>query len=426
MVGKGGDREFELEEFLDEWGREDGIQIFHSSREAALNRLKLFVPVSGLDYRRSRNFDYGPENRRNASLLSPYIRNGLISERELVCAVLAQHSFSQAEKFLQEVFWRVYWKGYLENRPALWDHYTEDLENLEEETGLGDALILAESGKTGIECFDTWTRELLETGYLHNHARMWFASIWIFTLKLPWQWGARFFMRHLLDGDPASNTLSWRWVAGLHTKGKTYLARPDNIARYAGGRFKAVRDLARSANALREDRGPVEPVYERLPDLPSRLPPNSGLILLDEDLRCSNLPCCDGVPVLGMYPEKHYERAECSSSVRNFRKECLMDALLRLRASATNGVRFEGEASASRIIEWADGKGLERVYLSQPKVGPWGDLWRQIGPALGERGMDIHFFRFWWENELYPLATGSFFRLKSKLKDVTARMLEEA
>ena len=92
-------------------------------------------------------------------------------------------------------------------------------------------------GETGIECFDAWSAELCETGYLHNHARMWFASIWIFTLKLPWRLGADFFYRHLLDGDAASNTLSWRWVAGLHTRGKPYAARADNIATYSGGRF---------------------------------------------------------------------------------------------------------------------------------------------------------------------------------------------
>ena len=92
-------------------------------------------------------------------------------------------------------------------------------------------------GATGIDCFDAWARELVATGYLHNHARMWFASIWIFTLRLPWELGADFFLRHLIDGDPASNTLSWRWVAGLQTAGKTYLATAENIARFTGGRF---------------------------------------------------------------------------------------------------------------------------------------------------------------------------------------------
>ena len=109
------------------------------------------------------------------------------------------------------------------------------------QSGLRQACELACFGQTGIECFDTWARELTTTGYLHNYARMWFASIWIFTLKLPWQLGPDFFLRHLLDGDTASNTLSWRWVAGLQTVGKTYLARAANISRYTGGRFKPTR-----------------------------------------------------------------------------------------------------------------------------------------------------------------------------------------
>ncbi len=78
----------------------------------------------------------------------------------------------------------------------------------------------ATTGRTGLACFDAWARELLDVGYLHNPARMWFASLWIFTLELPWALGADFFLRHLLDGDPASNTLSWRWVGGLQTPGK--------------------------------------------------------------------------------------------------------------------------------------------------------------------------------------------------------------
>ena len=71
---------------------------------------------------------------------------------------------------------------------------------------------------------------------MHNHARLWFASIWIFTLKLPWELGAAFFLEHLHDGDPASNTLSWRWVAGLHTKGKNYVASADNIEKFTDGK----------------------------------------------------------------------------------------------------------------------------------------------------------------------------------------------
>ncbi len=118
-------------------------------------------------------------------------------------------------------------------------------------SGFARAYRRAIEGKTGIDCFDAWVEELLETGYLHNHTRMWFASIWIFTLQLPWELGADFTYRHFVDGDPASNTLSWRWVGGLHTRGKTYLARPDNIAEHTGGRFRP-KGLAREAIALDE------------------------------------------------------------------------------------------------------------------------------------------------------------------------------
>ena len=81
----------------------------------------------------------------------------------------------------------------------------------------------ATDGNTSIECFNEWVNELKENNYLHNHARMWFASIWVFTLELPWQLGAEFFMKHLYDGDAAANTLGWRWVAGIQTQGKNYL-----------------------------------------------------------------------------------------------------------------------------------------------------------------------------------------------------------
>ena len=90
---------------------------------------------------------------------------------------------------------------------------------------------------SGIECFDDWVKELIKYGYLHNHSRMWFASIWVHTLNLPWELGANFFLTHLLDADPASNTLSWRWVAGLHTEGKVYLANEDNIKKFTKERY---------------------------------------------------------------------------------------------------------------------------------------------------------------------------------------------
>ena len=212
------------------------------TRTEALDRLRAFLPHAGRDYAARRNYDL--PGHPHVSLLSPYLRHRLITETEVLEATLARFSLSTAEKFVQEVFWRTYWKGWLEMRPGVWVDYRTGvraaLDRVQTEAGLRRDWEAACSGDTGIDAFDHWARELTATGYMHNHARMWFASIWIFTLRLPWQLGADFFLRHLLDGDPASNTLSWRWVAGLQTRGKHYLARPGNIARYTDGRFEPV------------------------------------------------------------------------------------------------------------------------------------------------------------------------------------------
>ena len=233
---------------------------FTPTRARAHARLAEFLPAAGRRYADTRNHDDGPAEggRANVSQLSPWLHAGLIGETELLEAVLGTHSPRAAEKFIAEVFWRVYFKGYLEQRPAIWSDYCAGrdaaLAAVDRNTGLRTAYTQATEGRTGIEAFDAWAKELVATGYLHNHARMWFASIWIFTLKLDWRLGADFFLRHLMDGDAASNTLSWRWVAGLHTKGKHYLARVDNIARYTTGRPEG----ALEAEALVEDAEPLE------------------------------------------------------------------------------------------------------------------------------------------------------------------------
>lgn len=210
--------------------------IFPSTRSAGLDRLQNFLPYAAQDYAQGRNRDRGPEQPAAVSKLSPYIRYRMISEKEILAQVFAVHGPEAAQKFIEEILWRTYWKGWLELHPSLWEFYLDERDS---DKQFVDCKILqqAETGQTGIEGFDDWAIELTTTGYLHNHARMWFASIWIFTLQLPWTLGADFFLRHLVDADVASNTLSWRWVAGLHTRGKSYLATADNIFRHTGGRF---------------------------------------------------------------------------------------------------------------------------------------------------------------------------------------------
>ena len=214
---------------------------FGTSRASAIEKLDKFVNQNLFEYSRLRNFDYGPNNRSNISCLSPYITHGIISELEVIKNSLSKFSFSKNEKFIQEVLWRTYWKGWLELRPAVWTDYLNELKKIREEFKDNADYKKAIEGNTNIECFNEWVNELKENNYLHNHARMWFASIWIFTLELPWQLGAEFFMNHLYDGDAASNTLGWRWVAGIQTQGKNYLASEWNINKFTNNRFKNIK-----------------------------------------------------------------------------------------------------------------------------------------------------------------------------------------
>ncbi len=207
----------------------------------ALNQLDNFVENNLAEYSRLRNFDFGPEKRSNVSCLSPYITHGIINEKEVIQKSLNKFSFSKNEKFIQEVLWRTYWKGWLELRPNVWTDYLVELNQIKNEFQNNEDYLSAIDGKTNIDCFNEWVRELKENNYLHNHTRMWFASIWIFTLDLPWQLGAEFFMQHLYDGDAASNTLGWRWVAGVQTQGKHYLASEWNIKKFTNNRFQNIK-----------------------------------------------------------------------------------------------------------------------------------------------------------------------------------------
>ena len=214
---------------------------FEPSREAALKKLNNFIESGLYNYSKLRNFDFGPNERSNISCLSPYITHGIISEKEVIKLSLKKFSFPKNEKFIQEVLWRIYWKGWLELRPNVWSDYLTDLKKLKQEYINNKNYFDAIEGKTKVQCFNTWVEELKNYNYLHNHTRMWFASIWIFTLGLPWQLGADFFMRYLYDGDCASNTLGWRWVAGIQTKGKNYVASEWNIKKFTNSRFNNIK-----------------------------------------------------------------------------------------------------------------------------------------------------------------------------------------
>ena len=141
-----------------------------------------FINKNLIDYGSKRNFDLGSPHT-NVSTLSPYISRRLISETDILDVAFQKFKPIKIEKFVQEIFWRTYWRGWLELHPIIWNEYEKKIRDVEP------------PGKTGIKCFDHWTQELIETGYLHNHARMWYASIWIFTLNKNWIDGALFFSK---------------------------------------------------------------------------------------------------------------------------------------------------------------------------------------------------------------------------------------
>ena len=392
---------------------------FIPTREAGLERLKSFAPYSGRAYAAGRNFDLGAENRSNISALSPWIRHRLISEEEVLRETLRQHSLQSSEKFVQEVFWRGYFKGWLEQKPEVWRWYCKDLKSnlkiLEKDKNLRQRYEEAIAGNTGIEAFDHWAKELTNTGYLHNHARMWFASIWIFTLKLPWELGADLFYRYLLDGDPASNTCSWRWVGGLHTKGKNYAARASNISKFTNGRFSGHMNLTSGPMPLEEMREADQialPLKEKIPDEPYIL------LLTEEDLLAETLPLA-GKPktIIGIKSCEARSPLPVSDAVQSFTKSAQQDAILRA------GTHFGCEPKLCEapeqclefLIDTAKDNDVKTIITAYAPVGPVADKLAQLKYKLNENDIRLVQTMRDYDAALWPNATRGFFKVKKQI-----------
>lgn len=386
---------------------------FPASRRAALERLAQFVPQSGQAYASGRNTDCGPDHPAHVSRLSPYLRYRLLTEQETVRQVLAQHSLAASDKFVQEILWRTYWKGWLEMRPAIWQRFLDERDHqrrsFRDSCAIGDA----EQGLTGIEGFDDWARELVRTGYLHNHARMWFASIWIFTLRLPWALGADFFLRHLIDADPASNTLSWRWVAGLQTAGKTYLATADNIARYTEGRF-APKGLARKAIALSE---PAIPPPSRLSEAEAlRADEASVLLVTHEDFDPETLfvrgPRFNSVLVVAD-PGLLW-----GDGARRFVNGAAADTIARMETCFRCGATMIGRLNVDTLAAAARASGARQIVTAHAPVGPVSDALAQAAGSLRRQGITLAQLRRSWDDAFWPHANKGFFAFKARIPEV--------
>jgi deoxyribodipyrimidine photo-lyase len=396
-----------------------------ATRGAGLALLDEFRRRMGRTYAEHRNSDRGPGRHVFVSRLSPYLRRRLVTEQETVRAAVSAHGPAAAEAFVREVFWRGYFKGWLERRPQIWAAYLQGLQQdvaaVAADPALADGIAAAEQGRTGLACFDAWAQELTTTGYLHNHARMWFASIWIFTLRLPWRLGADFFLRHLLDGDPASNTLSWRWVGGLHTRGKFYPAQAWNIARFTEGRFTpAETELAEVVAGLEaeEPEGLPPPSPLRIPQAPQPGRP-TALLITEEDCRLEehDLAGLDirTAATLAASPLRSPRRV--AEAVLRFEAEALADAASRAGFEATTLQAAAPEA----LVDWAAAAGVTQIATGYVTRGPLHDWLAQAAPLLEARGITLCEWRREWDAAIWPHASAGFFKVKEQIPVILDR-----
>ena len=389
--------------------------MFQSSLKEAQAFQESYLPNTGSYYRDNRNYSYDLINNRNTtSLLSPYIRYRLLSEEDIIKKTLSINSFTKTEKFIQEIYWRTYWKGWLEHRPDVYEDYitkrNELLKNLSNTSKYQKAI----NGETHLTFFNDWIKKLKEDGYLHNHVRMWFASIWIFTLKLPWELGADFFLCNLIDGDAASNTLSWRWVAGLHTKGKSYLARADNIERFTCGRFNPKGQLKDSADPLNE---PEYNIIDNVLPVSDLHQADKYLLLVHED-DCQTEQCfpenLNITGAVGLQSTALRSVNTINKNISEFARGALESSLMKFGPDN----KIIEKDWASELLSICNKQGVRNILMHYAPTGPTADAIKKVVPLLLENQIEISYILREWDKEIWPFANKGFFKVKKKIPKI--------
>lgn len=400
------------------------LPTFAATREDALRQLDAFIPFAGR-YARDRN--HVLPGHTNVSRLSPAIRHRLILEFESAEAPLRRYAASTVEKFTQEVYWRRYWKSWLSLRPQVWTDYLDQLAALQNDPSMKATrarAALCEAGESPIAIMNHFARELMATGYLHNHARMWFAGWWIHIERLPWQLGADFFLRHLLDGDPASNTLSWRWVAGLQTPGKTYLPRRSNLEKYLPP--DVLKTHHQGLELLENPQALILPTEERptitrptLPTTPSMREGRIGIWIHEEDLFIEQSPPASLHPrtIIATRDPTTWKRLRYPKIKNTWLETAIHDSAK--RASNAFGIEVEvsGDASVTKaLLRWATEHQLQQITAMRPEIGPLHDQLDHLQAELSIAGIELVLFDRPEDIALRPLATGGFFNFWEKMQ----------
>ena len=392
--------------------------MFQSSLKEAQAFQEFYLPNTGSYYRDNRNYSYDLTNNRNTtSLLSPYIRYRLLSEEDIIKKTLSINSFTKTEKFIQEIYWRTYWKGWLEHRPDVYEDYitkrNELLKNLSNTSKYQKAI----NGETHLTFFNDWIKKLKEDGYLHNHVRMWFASIWIFTLDLPWQLGANFFMEKLLDGDPASNTLSWRWVAGIQTKGKHYLARKNNIIKYGNIEINDNTKLNEQAVCLEESKSyfAKDLVFDnrKTDDLDSILIPTEDLnFILNNESKFKNI--FSGVPL------NDYNDHNFSQKVKDHIKKITISNFKDNNFYKDYEYIIEFENYYEKFTHWANKKNIKKIGLPYVTKGNWNKIYQKLisdNPSINF----VYLYRK-YDMQAWQFAKKGFFNFKKHIPELISKL----
>lgn len=258
-----------------------GLDCFPPTLAAARARIAAIRPD---DYARTRNALDGA-----VTGLSPYLTHGFLTLPEVLAAVTAQHVLGVQHKFVYELGWREYFRHAWRHRgDGIFDSLHEGV--LPDRCYARDIPADIREARTGVPAIDMAVRTLYASGYLHNHARMWLASYVVHLRKIHWRAGADWMYAHLLDGDLASNHLSWQWVAGTASR-KPYLFNAENVARFApapwhspgsviDASYEALDAIARNPDAVvtgASGNGVQEPVLDQ------RSPGTSAFSLPDPD-----------------------------------------------------------------------------------------------------------------------------------------------
>ena len=364
-------------------------------RDLLIKKFEKFCNDELRNYSSNRNFDLGsPHN--NVSKLSPFITRRFIDEKKILLTTLKFHEINKIEKFVEEVFWRTYWKGWLESHPWVFHDYEKDNQFLEI------------PAKSGIKCFDHWTEELVETGYLHNHARMWYASIWIFTLNKSWKLGANFFKQHLLDFCPASNTLGWRWVAGLQTVGKHYLARANNINFYTKNKFNPLNQLNEKASSILSDNlngKAINPISNKFIDVTKMK--EVGLVLNHNDLSLNYL-----------LEEKNINHKGCIflQNENIFKSKVILKFEKKLIENIVNNhTDYELILNFDQLISWSKRKKIKNLIFPFETVGNIILNKKDLLNRLDKENINFIFYMRDWDRHAYPHATKGFFNFKKNI-----------